>query len=190
MLDNLGTATTGSLSVDASIWWAVGFELDAGPDAFLDSVTLTAASDVGPSSFYRVQIFDSLAGAPGSVIATLTSPSVDAAGDYTFTPGSALQLSAATEYWVVSSSSDPDDLATFSYFNRGAYTESGATFNVNGTLGSVDGGLMWGATGDNLSLQLDVTAVPEPATYGVIAAFFLFGAALLHSYRQRKRAQA
>jgi hypothetical protein len=189
ILGNLGTSAT-STPADpdpykvSSTSWAVGFTVSQTIE--LNTISISASGD---SSKFVVEIWTHNAsggfmgiGAPGSVLAngSFTGPSSTTGQGgyttYTFN-ANALELTGSSTYWAVIKSSDS---TPFFIANRGAYTESGATF-----LGSrFNPGPNWFDGSANLSVEL--TAVPEPIHSGAIAAAFLVLCALSHACGRRQ----
>jgi len=184
ILDNLGTdfddpPSLGFSAIPPTTGYAVGFQIDAGSDLALSTVTITARA-VNNTSPFVLQIFTDAGGIPGSADPGFSISSAPigtgALADYAFL-GSGTFLAGST-YWLVASTTDSGD---YEWGNRGTYTPNGATFS--GTYVFFDSA--WVDVGFPLSMQLDASPVPEPAQSGMVAALFLVACSMTHIIRRR-----
>jgi hypothetical protein len=95
-------------------------------------------------------------------------------------------LSANTVYWIVAAVESSTIAHSYTWVDRGTYTANGASFYQ--AQAEAFGG--WNEIqGANLSLQIEVTPVPEPVHAGGIAAFLLGFCCLFPMLRQTRAAQ-
>ena len=99
----------------------------------------------------------------------LTSPvsASDTAGFFTFVPGTAVNLTANTKYWLRLSSGS--GVFTWDTSNTNI-TPTGTGATLNSMQNSSDNGNNWTGTGNFNSFQINATPVPEPASVAILAA--------------------
>jgi hypothetical protein len=182
LLDNLGGARGDGLQFDDLTRAALGFSISPAQAQDATWTFTIHVQHIGPTpTALAVQLVSDSGGEPGTSTAlSLTGGFVSDQGNfniYTFSGSGPL---SATTYWLVASSSSAS--TAFEWVERGAYTSSGATFAG----AAFDDGSPAGWTGNafNLSLQLGVTPVPEPAQTGAIAALFLIVFSLAHTFHR------
>jgi len=132
---------------------------------FLDSVTI-AVEAPSPGANANVQIWTGDT-APDTFMAQLSGPSFDSDGDFTFTPGGQVELTAGETYWVYLDNTDPDGSFVWSGSNE-IPSGSGASFvgyNFNGNPSSFEN-----------RFQVEGTLVPAPGT-GLAIGLGLLGVA-------------
>lgn len=136
----------------------------------LNSLTLgmlTTSNNTGAGGF-GVSIFsDGGINGPGSLLATLTGEAAPAtAGEYLYTPVSALTLNANSTYYIVASVPQPGPHARYEWSGTLDVAETGSEgwSIANSSYFSMNGGSTWIATGGHpAQFSVDATAVPEPS---------------------------
>ncbi len=148
-----------------------------GSSATLSSVVLSMAADntIHRSGNFFVSLYDATGAgsSPGATLLALSgSVNPATAGDYTYT--GSYMLAANTTYYIVAGVS-----------GNGAYEWAAHDSQDAGTIGysdSSDGGITWNSdnsgavfTGETLNMQIngDISAVPEPAEWGLISCALL-----------------
>jgi hypothetical protein len=180
----------------ATQWLAQEFTFSSGvPSYTLTSVTMDISAFTNFSSEFPFALYsNSGTNTPGSLLSTLTltlsTPAAFADSTDTFTPDSAVTLSANSSYWVVGrTTADGTDSISWqrtSVTNPAGTGITGASFGPG--LSSHDLGSSWGGIGNELSLQVNgqLSVAPEPSTW----AMLLGGLGLLAFGRARRRRSA
>lgn len=149
----------------------------------LSNITLSLGN--GSGSGFALKLYSDNAGAPGTLLETLTgSSSPTTAGNYAFTSGASTALSATTTYWWVATT-------TSGNFNIKDTTSTAETSSTGWTI--ADSGFDQQNNSGSLVNDQDVflfsvsttSAVPEPGTYAAVAGFIALGFA---AHRRRRRA--
>lgn len=186
VLDNLtGTTPSGILSFKGTSGFVpyqevgITLQVDNSSDFHLDSITFDFGGAINSSSPVEASLWTTGSGSPqGSLIATLTGPGTPNNILATYSPASTVLLSAGAEVFVVlrvptgsgfyrlDGTTDPFVVEDWSF--GGAYLRPLA--------GS------WTAIGNVPGLQVNATAVPEPA-----GATALGVTALLFGIRRKRR---
>lgn len=121
---------------------------------------------------------------PGSLLSSFTVPLLPASSPQvvTLTPGTDVALAPDTTYWLVLGTSGPGSFG-WSYAQGNGSTGPGSLASY---AYSADGGASWGSFGsDNpYQLQVDVSAVPEPAA---VQALMLGLLCMIGLMRRRRR---
>jgi len=159
----------------------LGFSLSSAQSGnWTFTIRANSVPSTGPDTTALVlQLVNNSSGVPGSTtLFPLTlSPSSPSGGFYTFTGSGSL---SASTYWLVASTASSSTF--FNWFDRGAYTESGAHFV--GAKFDISDGSGWNSAADTLSVQIDVSPVPESSHSGLFAAFFLVACGIGHTVRR------
>lgn len=185
IFDNLTGSTDGdALSVDFDVKVALGFDIvstETGDWSF--SIRANYGGGSAPGALV-LQLVGDTAGNPNTTPVISLSGGPVGGGLYTFT-GSGT-LNASTRYWLVASSAGGTG-DFWDWIDRGPYTtQTGAT--LGGVRQDLGDGFGWQSVITDvhpLSLQIDLTPVPEPAETGAIAALCLIAFSLAHTFRGR-----
>lgn len=175
---NLGNSGTGNLSATTTdilqsattagqvSGLAQGFKTGTSSDFLtLESVVLGLFSEVGNRT---VSLYSSVAGVPGTLLATSSPVTVTAQDRYTFGFPS-VSLAADTSYWIV-----PDADVSW-YFAVGGAFDIPAGRNASGysyvgtAQKTFESSNVW-VGGAAPGYSISINAVPEPATYTMAAA--------------------
>ncbi|MEM7455004.1 MAG: choice-of-anchor R domain-containing protein [Planctomycetota bacterium] len=168
VLDNMDSLTNILFSVDGihDVTRAQGFRLD--DDTDFSSVTIVGRTTHSNQDF-RVQLYSSSAGNPGSVLATLqgeTSP--QSWVEETYVAPSPVFLTANTEYFFVFSSIGlQSNYDVFGVTNTSEIGNGEINNYSHSMLGSNPN---WGTINSVIGLRIRGTSVPEPASGIVVAA--------------------
>ncbi len=168
---------------------AAGFLMPAGTDYTLDSVNLRL-DFFDTDSVPVVALYNDSAGAPGTLLTTLTDPAISVGTNtFSFTPSSAFTLNAGSAYWVVVS----NNAAIADSFRWLTSTTPGIT--PTGIAAST--GYIFAFSPPPPSGPLDTTfqnsysvigtavAVPEPGSMAMLLGMGLTGAGFLMKRRRR-----
>ena len=185
IFDNLtGSLDGDALSVDIDVKVALGFDIvttETGDWSF--SIRANYGGGSAPGALV-LQLVGDTGGNPNTSPVFSLSGGPAGGGLYTFSGSGTLTTS--TRYWLVASSAGgAGDF--WDWIDRGPYTtQTGATLaGVRQDLGDGFGWQSVSTAVHPLSLQINVTPVPEPAQTGAIAALFLVGFSLVHTFRGR-----
>jgi hypothetical protein len=131
---------------------------------------------VGSSTNLAAGIYSNSGGTPGSLLATLTVPSMtlNSRSNFSFTASTSLTLAASTTYWfVVGPSTSTTSLVDATWYTGTSGTGlATAALNSNGlSLGSWVPDL--GSA--SLSYQINGSAIPEPSTYAMATGAMALG---------------
>jgi hypothetical protein len=196
VVSNLGNPSSDSLPVcwiDFGIFYQGYFRASSfttgSSETELNSVTVSMQNAPLPSDGFEVSVYDDSGYGPGSLLSSLTGNDNPAtAGNYTYTAGSPLALTANTTYFVVASVPQSGVVQRNYYWS---YTETNSGTSAEGwTIGnyawfSDTGGAGWTRNDFFTSagqFSVDTTVVPEPST-ALLLAGGLSGLLLL---RRRK----
>jgi hypothetical protein len=191
-VSSLGLPSTGSASVGSDLWLAEGFWTGTNAAGYvLNSVQLALGDAVGNPSGFTAMIYNQdpqivIGPFPGSSISALNG-SLDPVGGgiYTYTPGSSLTLSPRSNYFIVltARTTAADGAYQWSFAAPQHPTSSGGWGGSQIPFASSDG-LNWGpGPVGTVQFAISATAVPEPATLGLLALGGLF------LVRYRRKAQ-
>lgn len=171
-------------------WAAQSFLPDASSYNLGSIDTIVGDGSSSPAPVVVAELHNDNAGLVGSLITTLTAPSVSGAQSIrTFLPDNPVTLSASTPYWFVLGSQAPGDgTYLWSYAEGNNFVGPGALANYNY---SEDSGATWTSYGsDNpFYLRVNVSAIPEPSALVTLAmaVSMLFGGALSSCRGARRR---
>jgi hypothetical protein len=157
---------------------AAGAFIPAGPSVLSDAqVEVSQVIGFGGDPYFNVSLYSNAAGVPGSLIATIgTDLTAPAGGGLVTASGPTPLLIAGTEYWLV--------LSPFDSGTEVGWETGGAPAAEDAVLGAGN----WVSVGQS-TLQFQIDAVPEPASWAlVIAAFALIAThqAILTCLRRRR----
>jgi len=173
--------------VDLINFKAVSFTLNGPQNATLDNIVV-GLDGVGLSNYtIAFRLLQNTLGQPGALIGSIGTANItggSAAQAVTLTPGSTLNLSAGTTYWI-------EALATSGTGHWNTSNPAAAPANGLGTFGqylaSGDGGGSWNNSSGFNAIQVNGTQVPvgtpEPGS------LFLMGSALIAAglgFRKRR----
>jgi hypothetical protein len=166
-------------------WGAQSFLPDNNSYSLISIEAIVGDGSSSPAPVVVAELRNDSAGLVGSLITTLTAPSVSGAQSArTFLPDNPVTLLANTPYWFVLGSQAPGDGTYFwSYALGNGAVGPGSFANYNY---SEDSGATWANFGsDNpLYLQVNVRAVPEPCS----SSLLLIGSVgMLRRCRRRDR---
>jgi hypothetical protein len=176
---NGGTVPVENVSDVSNETWADEFLTGSSPLVLTDVIALLAkTSGTGTVTAY---LYGNASGLPGTQLDTIASVSTSAlpgtAGDVTFTGptgAGAIQLAASTEYWIVLSGSQ-NAISDASW--QISQVENGAgAVGVTGQNHAEFTGSGWTSFANNTftdtipELEVDASAIPEPATVAILGA--------------------
>lgn len=182
LVDNMAQPTRDVTTIDTRLWAAQSFMTDT--DAhWLNGIDILAGRRVGDPVQYAALYSDGASG-PNTLLSTFSI--AIGSGSLAVTsllPAVQVVLAPATAYWLVIGASGVGSLG-WAYAEGNAYSGSGS-FGAYGY--SNDLGVSWNAFGTDNPYQMavDVSAVPEPSTWALLATGLL---AL--SFRRRWRVTA
>jgi hypothetical protein len=172
MVSNLGEATFSSSPLSEDFWFANRFITDAAASSFLlESVTLDLTAAVTPSGGFFVAIYSDAAVRPGVELELLSGETNPAtAGSHTFT-SAGLSLSPNTSYWVVAGVSTGTGFYGWQMTNSDLFAGSWTIPSTGTHTHSLGQGTDWDPAMDGFARKFSVSAaaVPEPATYALLA---------------------
>ena len=122
----------------------------------------------GSSADLTAGIYSNSSGAPGTLLASLTVPSMTALtqANYTFTTGGTLTFGANTTYWfVVAPTTSNTNLVSATWYNGTSGT--GLVTAALNTTGTSFGSWVPDLVSTSLSYQVSGSAIPEPSTYAL-----------------------
>ena len=166
-VSNLTEPSAGSRAVASDEWLAATLHTGSNSGGYiLNSVQLLVDAASGTPAGFSVSLFNSDGANPGSSLGSLSgSTDPSSAGVFTYT-ASGLELSAATEYWIV--------VAATTSLSSGAYhwcSAPTAGFDSTddwglfaGKLSSNDG-LGWDVSRNIFQFAVYATVVPEPPPF-------------------------
>jgi hypothetical protein len=167
VLSNVAELNHLSATVDNNFMVAESFV--AGATATFDAVTLQVSLNP-PSAGLGLKLYADVSGSPAA--SALANLQLDSGAR--FTPIAPLTLSAGTTYWVVATAAAPQ----VSWDGTSSVNETGASGWTIGNDHREKGfSNPWGTVSDSLKMTIEATAVPEPATVGVISGLGLLGLA-------------
>ncbi|MBU0638365.1 MAG: PEP-CTERM sorting domain-containing protein [Planctomycetes bacterium] len=163
LLSNLnGNDGTQSADLDNLRNKGMGFTMPSGLGYTLDKATLrleTFGANVQPI----VQVWDDVAGLPGTPLITLNNPTFSTSGiaNYDFTPGGTFTLDADMTYWLVAYGTATGDrydwkASSPAQLPSGLATHVGALFDTNGPPPTTSSSII-------CSYAIEGTIVPEPS---------------------------
>ena len=165
LISNIDVPIRGVTTVSQDLWAGQSFATD-GQTYKLTSIDLRLGALAGAPSLVA-ELHADAAGSPGSTLASYLLAGIGAGAPALFTmPGSFLDLSANTTYWIVLGAT-----------GRGSFGWAYAEGNSQAGPGSIgayryssDAGGSWGGAGtDNpYNVRINVAAVPEPQTVTLI----------------------
>jgi hypothetical protein len=182
-----GTVVSGN-TVTTDFLEAKGFTTGPEPSS-LDSIKVRLQ---GADFFANEQdagvvagLYSASGGSPGTLIVNflpVTIPFDLPSSDQTLVPFDPTTLEANTSYFIRLGAARPESafLWNMNASNNGYTTAEGVTFTGSRT--SMDGGTSWLDSGANNLLTISASAVPEPASLGLLAAA---GSTLLLRRRRR-----
>ncbi len=153
----------------------------------VSSVTFTLINYISSTDTAIVTFrLDDGSDAPSAtVFASLTAPvsESNSAGNFVFTPISAITMAGNTKYWLVIAAGSETE--TFSWMRSNPVEEPTGTATFGSQEISENGGATWQA-GDSgaHSFQVNGSAVPEPSTVALVG---LGAGAVLLAHRRRRR---
>ncbi len=162
-------AELGHLAATVDNNFTVAESFVAGGAATFDAVTLQLSLNP-PSAGLALKLYADAAGSPAA--SALVNLQLDTGAR--FTPVAPFTLSLGTTYWVVATAVVP----LVSWDGTSSVNETGASGWTIGNDHREKGfSNPWGAVSDSLKMTIEATAVPEPATVGVITGLGLIGLA-------------
>lgn len=184
-VSNLGSPTTGSLSVASNAWLATWFRTGSATEGYsLDSIQISMATPSGTPDGFTVMLWDFNL---DRSIATLAGPNPSTSGVFTYT-ATALTLAPSTVYWFAVKAATPLSVGAFRWDHAAARNDTpgidgwlqGAAYQT-----SLDG-IDWDRSTQvgNLKFAVTATAIPEPSAMSLI---LLGGGALIYARRRKKR---
>jgi hypothetical protein len=192
-VSNLGQTPSGSVSVGANAWYAGDFVSGTNAGGYLlDTVQLEMTDASGDPNSFTVMIYtgpDILGGnRPGSSLGTLLgSANPTAAGVYTYTSSSSLQLLANTVYFVVITAGTQTSGGVYSWSATSDPSTGYTAYHWGGTtFAESTDGLNWNYVPSGFGqFALNATATPEPGVVGLLAlGVSLFG---LRRWNEKKK---
>ena len=185
LISNIDVPIRSVTTVSQELWAGQSFATD-GQAYKLTSIDLLLGALAGAPSLVA-ELHADAAGSPGSTLARYLLAGIGAGAPALFTmPGSFLDLSANTTYWIVLGAT-----------GRGSFGWAYAEGNSQAGPGSIgayryssDAGGSWGGAGtDNpYNVRINVAAVPEPQTVTLILLGLLgLGACRFLAHRRRGR---
>ncbi len=139
-----------------------------------NNTVLDIDNAVGSPSNFEVKLYNASGSDPGSVIDTLSGDNNPATvGEYTYTPGSSINLSANTTYFIAAFA---QGAAGDNYYKLNVTISASQTSSDGWTIADLDNfsdnnGTTWmqiPPAPNVFQFSIDATAVPEPADYTVI----------------------
>jgi len=165
---NLGTSGTGALGgtntdIEPNQWVAQGFNTGSSTSTTLQSITMGLFFDNSLTLPLSVNLWSNDGGKPGSIVATSSQVGVSGKDRYTF-PFADFALLPSTTYWAVPG----PGLSWYRTVSEAAPTELNASgYSYVGTVYTDDGGSTYNNI--NPGYSLSISAVPEPASLGLMA---------------------
>ena len=140
------------------------------------SVTANMQLVVGSSNDLFAGIYSDSSGAPGTLLATLTVPSMTLLNqsNFNFTTGSTLNFGANTTYWFVVQPSTSSTTLVDATWYRGTSGTGLATAALNST-GTSFASWVPDLGSASLSYQVSGSAIPEPSTYAALTGALALG---------------
>lgn len=140
-----------------------------GADATFDAVTLQVSLNP-PSAGLTLKLYADASGSPAA--SALADLQLDTGAR--FTPATPLTLSAGSTYWVVATAV----ASLVSWDGTSSVHETGASgWSIGDDHREKGFSNPWGIVSDSLKMSIEATAVPEPATMGLISGLGLLGLA-------------
>ncbi len=171
-LSNLGETPTGSMATGSNAWLAKSFQTGTAPGGYvLNSVQLLMDDASGNPSGFTVAIYDyNSMFNPGSRLGSLSGSDPLAKGVYTYT-ASGLTLSRLTVYFIVMTSATAIEDGSFKWsFANPGLSSASDRWNMGIYYNTSPDGSDWTRTaGPYFQFDVYATAVPEPATYALVA---------------------
>jgi hypothetical protein len=181
---NISNSVNGFNSVmTSSTWGADQFKTDSS-NLFITGVTLTMNALSGTANGVVLKIFSDSANTPGSSVGGYVFDSPAIGGNHsgpvavTFTPTSAIALTANTNYWLVVFDPNANSEWRYTSSNTGTSTGVGGYFVRDAS--SINSGGSWSAfTNSPYLAEISASAVPEPSTYAAWAGALALGATII-----------
>lgn len=169
--------------VTATQWLAQPFTTGS-TDTTLASIGM-AFNSGGSGTGIVFRLYTAGSGAPGTLLSTLSTAGAPASGGtITFTPASAIQLSANTTYWAVASASSGSSFRASITTATGETSADGWSI-ANNRYATTNSGTSWNSGGNLLRISVSASAIPEPSTYAACAGVAVLGLAV---WRRRRAA--
>jgi len=165
---NLGPSGTGALGgtntdIEPNQWVAQGFNTGSSTSTTLQSITMGLFFDNSLSLPLSVNLWSNDGGKPGSIVATSSAVNVSGKDRYTF-PFADFAMQPATTYWAIPG----PGLSWYRTVSEAAPTELNSSgYSFVDTVYTDDGGSTYNSI--NPGFSLSISAVPEPASLGLMA---------------------
>jgi hypothetical protein len=190
VFSNLTTGEVGSVLLESGTVFAMGFSTGAtaAPQLAVGSIEMILFAQSGTASPV-LGLFTDAGGNPGSLISLFSTAAVPTSvpTTYSFTPLTAVTLTAGTQYWAVLGTDTATPLSWVTV-NDSPALQNGSDYSFVQAKRSTDGGTNWNNSIPASAAAFQVTSVPEPSTI-VMACMGVASVVVLDAQRRQRRRQ-